>query len=210
MNAPHSTIPAQRCPCLGGGKLIRVLCLGYDDNGKRLVAGVVPVTEDRKQVLLIQSTRRKGWVLPKGGWETDEMVIEAAKREAWEEAGIEVRIDYDLGRIEDNRKVKDKADKSDKSGKSSKSEKHDDKNDKCDKQDECEVDKKDSRAIGDDTCRSIMHFFEAVVLQEHPVWPEAHKRERRWMSFEKAMEELKDRPELQCALRSSTLKRVAR
>jgi diphosphoinositol-polyphosphate diphosphatase len=71
-----------------------------------LVAGVVPLTTDRGFVMLIQSTRRKGWVLPKGGWETDEECPEAAAREAWEEAGILVQIDYDLGDIKETRAPK--------------------------------------------------------------------------------------------------------
>lgn len=68
-------------------------------------------------MLLIQSTRRKGWVLPKGGWELDEECTEAATREAWEEAGILIQIDYDLGEITDTRSErkhlpsKDKKDK---------------------------------------------------------------------------------------------------
>ncbi|TQS31666.1 hypothetical protein Golomagni_08047, partial [Golovinomyces magnicellulatus] len=70
---------------------------GYNTNGVRLVAGVVPLSRDRKYVLLIQSTRRKGWVLPKGGWESDESCQEAATREAWEEAGVSVEINVDLG-----------------------------------------------------------------------------------------------------------------
>jgi diphosphoinositol-polyphosphate diphosphatase len=80
--------------------------IGYNSNGERLVAGVVPLTEDRAYVLLIQSTRRKGWVLPKGGWETDEECVQAAEREAWEEAGIAIRVDYDLGDILDSRPPK--------------------------------------------------------------------------------------------------------
>ena len=71
-----------------------------------MVAGVVPLTEDKNYVLMIQSTRRKGWVLPKGGWESDEECAEAAQREAWEEAGITVRIDYDLLDIIDSRPPK--------------------------------------------------------------------------------------------------------
>lgn len=78
----------------------------YNSKGERLVAGVVPLTEDRLYVLLIQSTRRKGWVLPKGGWESDEECTEAAEREAWEEAGIVIRIDYDLGEVVDQRPPK--------------------------------------------------------------------------------------------------------
>lgn len=71
-----------------------------------MVAGVVPLTEDKRYVLLIQSTRRKGWVLPKGGWEMDEEITEAATREAWEEAGISIQIDYDLGEITESRPPK--------------------------------------------------------------------------------------------------------
>ena len=54
--------------------------------------------------MLIQSSARKGWVLPKGGWETDERTQEeAACREAWEEAGIECKIEKDLGSVEEKR-----------------------------------------------------------------------------------------------------------
>lgn len=77
---------------------------GYGAQGERLVAGVVPLSKDKKKVLLIQSTRRGGWVLPKGGWEKDEGTAEeAACREAWEEAGIECKIQKDLGKIPDRR-----------------------------------------------------------------------------------------------------------
>lgn len=72
----------------------------YGEQGERLVAGVVPLSADRRQVLVVQSTRRGGWVLPKGGWETDEnSAQDAARREAWEEAGIICRMQADLGAI---------------------------------------------------------------------------------------------------------------
>lgn len=71
-----------------------------------MVAGVVPLNEAKTHVLLIQSTRRNGWVLPKGGWETDEECTEAAQREAWEEAGIVCKVDYDLGTIKETRPPK--------------------------------------------------------------------------------------------------------
>lgn len=70
------------------------------------MAGVVPLTADKQYVMLIQSIRRKGWVLPKGGWETDEERTEAAEREAWEEAGILVQVNYDLGEIKETRAPK--------------------------------------------------------------------------------------------------------
>lgn len=70
------------------------------------MAGIVPTNKDKTYVLLIQSTRRKEWVLPKGGWESDEDCEEAAQREAWEEAGITCNIEYDLGQIADTRTAK--------------------------------------------------------------------------------------------------------
>ncbi|KAI9712758.1 MAG: hypothetical protein M1820_001380 [Bogoriella megaspora] len=77
----------------------------YGANGERLVAGIVPLTADKNYVLLIGSTRRGGWVLPKGGWELDEASPqEAATREAWEEGGIVCKVNYDLGMVEEKRK----------------------------------------------------------------------------------------------------------
>ena len=84
-------------------RLMSVPSAGYGDQGERLVAGVIPLSADKTKVLLIQSTRRGGWVLPKGGWETDESIQEAACREAWEEAGIECTVQKDLGKIPDRR-----------------------------------------------------------------------------------------------------------
>ncbi|EWC47578.1 hypothetical protein DRE_03198 [Drechslerella stenobrocha 248] len=77
----------------------------YDTDGSRLVAGIVPLSKDKSKVLIIESTRKPGcWVLPKGGWETDEEKAEtAAQREAWEEAGITGKVTKQLGQIRDNR-----------------------------------------------------------------------------------------------------------
>lgn len=71
----------------------------------------MPLSKDLNHVLLIQSTRRKSWVLPKGGWESDETCEQAASREAWEEAGITIQIDYTLGSIEEKRPAKASKDK---------------------------------------------------------------------------------------------------
>uniref|UniRef100_A0A803MJ72 Nudix hydrolase domain-containing protein n=1 Tax=Chenopodium quinoa TaxID=63459 RepID=A0A803MJ72_CHEQI len=71
----------------------------YED-GCRLVAGCIPFryrnsaesdgTESEKivEVLMINSTSGPGLLFPKGGWENDETVEEAARREAIEEAGV--------------------------------------------------------------------------------------------------------------------------
>jgi len=78
----------------------------YGAQGERLVAGIVALSDDKFYVLLIQSTSRGHWVLPKGGWETDEATAqEAAQREAWEEAGVVCDIKYDLGVIPEQRKA---------------------------------------------------------------------------------------------------------
>jgi len=75
----------------------------YNDSGERLVCGLVPLNRASDQVLLIESAKRTGWVLPKGGWETDETPQAAALREAWEEAGVVCALTRDLGTIADSR-----------------------------------------------------------------------------------------------------------
>ncbi|KAI4348400.1 hypothetical protein L6164_009127 [Bauhinia variegata] len=73
----------------------------YEDN-LRLVSGCIPYrwrkenkyedgegdAEDKIEVLMVSSPNRDDLVFPKGGWENDETVIEAACREALEEAGV--------------------------------------------------------------------------------------------------------------------------
>jgi diphosphoinositol-polyphosphate diphosphatase len=56
------------------------------DGEARLVTGCVPIYQNK--IVVISSTRRDGWVLPKGGWETDETQAQAAAREAYEESGV--------------------------------------------------------------------------------------------------------------------------
>jgi len=143
----------------------------YGPSGERLVAGVVPLSSDRSQVLLIQSSNRKGWVLPKGGWETDEATQEdAACREAWEEAGIECKVDKDLGEVDESRS-------------------------------ESQIRKNPFAP------RAMYRFYEVKVKEEKDTWPESHKRTRMWMSYAKAKDMLKERPELLEALERSSIKR---
>ena len=144
------------------------------------------MTADKSYVMLIQSTRRKGWVLPKGGWELDEECHEAAAREAWEEGGILVQIDYDLGDIHETGPRK----KSSSSSSSSSSKVS-----------------KDPSKDGKEKGRSLYRFYEVTVTSEEADWPEREKRERQWFTFAEAKELLKDRPELQTALERSTMKR---
>lgn len=56
----------------------------------RLCCGCVPVflSESGEKRVLLVSSRKKSWTLPKGGWEEDETAQEAASRETFEEAGV--------------------------------------------------------------------------------------------------------------------------
>lgn len=78
----------------------------YEDKF-RLVSGCIPYrfrkdveddidnSEILLEVLMISSPNRDDLVFPKGGWEDDETVREAACREALEEAGVKGIIDED-------------------------------------------------------------------------------------------------------------------
>ncbi|XP_002323248.3 nudix hydrolase 16, mitochondrial [Populus trichocarpa] len=77
-----------------------------------LVAGCIPFkyrsfadNEDGKsekvvEVLMINANSGPGLLFPKGGWETDETVEEAAAREALEEAGVRGDLLHFLGQYE--------------------------------------------------------------------------------------------------------------
>ena len=57
----------------------------------RLVAGGIIIREGQNgtlEVFLISSSSTGNWVIPKGGWETDETAEEAALRESLEEGGV--------------------------------------------------------------------------------------------------------------------------
>ncbi|KAE8732515.1 Nudix hydrolase 12 [Hibiscus syriacus] len=72
----------------------------------RLVAGCIPYRfqkdaegsngslTSRISVLMISTSNRDDLVFPKGGWEDDETVHEAARREALEEAGVKGILDH--------------------------------------------------------------------------------------------------------------------
>ncbi|XP_066345382.1 nudix hydrolase 13, mitochondrial-like [Miscanthus floridulus] len=61
------------------------------DGEYRLVAGCVPYrvgADGQPELLMVSTPNRDDLVFPKGGWEDDEDVHEAACREALEEAGV--------------------------------------------------------------------------------------------------------------------------
>ncbi|PRW58515.1 nudix hydrolase 4 [Chlorella sorokiniana] len=72
----------------------------FGAEGERLVAGAIPMRfkpgvegPEGVEVLLITSRRGKGYVFPKGGWENDEELRDAAMRETVEEAGVRGQLE---------------------------------------------------------------------------------------------------------------------
>ncbi|XP_059623215.1 nudix hydrolase 17, mitochondrial-like [Cornus florida] len=80
------------------------------NKGSRQVVGCIPyrykgtkksssVVEEELEVLVISSQNKaKGMLFPKGGWETDESIIDAAQRETMEEAGVSGVVECELGK----------------------------------------------------------------------------------------------------------------
>ncbi|XP_008240121.1 PREDICTED: nudix hydrolase 17, mitochondrial-like [Prunus mume] len=76
------------------------------DKGCRQVVGCIPYrfrkTEqssslEELEVLVISSQKGQGMLFPKGGWEIDESIEDAAKRETLEEAGVIGHLGSKLG-----------------------------------------------------------------------------------------------------------------
>ncbi|GAB9474091.1 hypothetical protein Gpo141_00011231 [Globisporangium polare] len=59
------------------------------------------VNDEDEQVLIISSSKHPDeWILPKGGWESDETLAECALREAEEEAGVAGEVVQELGSLD--------------------------------------------------------------------------------------------------------------
>ncbi|XP_039044798.1 nudix hydrolase 18, mitochondrial-like [Hibiscus syriacus] len=79
----------------------------YDNLGRRQVVGCIPyrfkcrtdgtITNDL-EVLVISSQKGPKMMFPKGGWEIDESIEEAALRESIEEAGVLGNVECELGK----------------------------------------------------------------------------------------------------------------
>ncbi|PON81788.1 Dihydroneopterin triphosphate diphosphatase [Trema orientale] len=81
----------------------------YNNMGRRQVVGCIPYrykngnqgdnnTCNDLEVLVISSQKGQGFMFPKGGWELDESVEEAASRESLEEAGVLGNVECELGK----------------------------------------------------------------------------------------------------------------
>ncbi|OIT23008.1 PREDICTED: nudix hydrolase 18, mitochondrial-like [Nicotiana attenuata] len=70
------------------------------NKGRRLVVGCIPYRFTRNgvfEVLVVSSQKGHAMMFPKGGWELDESVEEAASRESLEEAGVLGIVQCELG-----------------------------------------------------------------------------------------------------------------
>ncbi|EEY70202.1 uncharacterized protein PITG_19405 [Phytophthora infestans T30-4] len=75
----------------------------YDGHTRLLACIVISRrhVDTSDEFLLISSSKHPTqWILPKGGWETDETVVESALREADEEAGISGEVVGALGTLD--------------------------------------------------------------------------------------------------------------
>lgn len=77
------------------------------DEGCRQVVGCIPYrytktdefsSVEELEVLVISSQKGQGMMFPKGGWETDESIEDAALRETREEAGVRGIVERGLGK----------------------------------------------------------------------------------------------------------------
>ncbi|KAG6473218.1 hypothetical protein ZIOFF_067131 [Zingiber officinale] len=71
----------------------------YNNCGSRLIVGCIPykLKQNGVEVLVVTSQKREDIMFPKGGWELDETMIQAACREAFEEAGVQGKVEDKLG-----------------------------------------------------------------------------------------------------------------
>ncbi|KAL8240343.1 hypothetical protein R6Q59_013698 [Mikania micrantha] len=78
-----------------GEHRVVVGCIPYRLKGSIMALGV----HNALEVLVISAQRKgKGMLFPKGGWESDEKIQEAALRETIEEAGVSGKVEGELGK----------------------------------------------------------------------------------------------------------------
>lgn len=153
----------------------------YTATGARVIAGSVILNSDKTKVLLISSVaRRDRWIIPKGGVEIDE--ANDYKKAALRETWEEAGA---IGKLTTylGPGTYD-----------------------CPPEfwtgpiDDYNPKKKTEMET---------HFYEMEFEKLEDEWPEAGKRDRKWVSYEEAKMELvtSDRPELSMALEKSSIKR---
>ncbi|ORX57230.1 hypothetical protein BCR36DRAFT_153590 [Piromyces finnis] len=150
----------------------------YNDVGAREVAGCVPIDLKTGKVLLISSRKRKDcWVFPKGGWENDETIVNAAMRETWEEAGVKGEIVKLLGKFKQYKKIK----------------KH------------TNIEKSELSEDKKKYLHSEILLYEMHVTEIAEEWPEKDERERVWVNYDDARKLIKKTDYVNEALELSSI-----
>ncbi|KAL2316452.1 Diphosphoinositol polyphosphate phosphohydrolase aps1 [Schizosaccharomyces pombe] len=166
--------------------------------GARLAAGVVALSADKRKVLLVSSAKKHpSWVVPKGGWEADESVQQAALREGWEEGGLVGHITRSLGSFKDKRPT-DTIDRRKKYLKQLMS-----KSSGNDVSTNTELGAEAEKLLLPP--RAECEFFEVIVERLEDNYPEMRKRRRKWMSYQEAKEALTSRKDILAALEKSSI-----
>ncbi|WBW74149.1 diadenosine 5',5'''-p1,p6-hexaphosphate hydrolase Aps1 [Schizosaccharomyces osmophilus] len=176
--------------------------------GARLAAGVIALSADKRNVLMVSSAKKLPcWVVPKGGWEADESVQQAALREGWEEGGLIGRITQSLGCFKDDRPT-DTVDRRKKYLEQHSMNSHPRHGD-----DETADATLSSQVEQKMNCierimippRAECEFFEVLVERLEDYYPEMGKRHRMWMSYAEAKKSLTNRKDILSALEKSSI-----
>lgn len=178
--------------------------IGYAADGSRLVAGVVAVSSDKRKVLVVESTNRSNhWVLPKGGYETDEATPEDAAARKPANLLPHYHLPHSTLAI-------------------ILSSQHTTNLSTGEAWEEAGILGKVVRSLGEirdsrspvtinpaKAPRALYFFFEFHVEKEESQWPEMHKRRRKWLTYEEAKRcfSIMNRPELLEALNRSSVVR---
>ncbi|XP_042405058.1 nudix hydrolase 18, mitochondrial-like [Zingiber officinale] len=92
-----------------GSRLI-VGCIPYKIKNKEAACDIIP--HQSVEVLVVSSTKKRAEIMfPKGGWEADETMIQAAYRETYEEAGVLGIVEGNLGKWSYKSKSNDNRDR---------------------------------------------------------------------------------------------------
>lgn len=182
--------------------------------GARLVAGVVvlsntvshPSEEPGKYVLCVSSSRHPNKVvLPKGGWEFNETVEEAALRECWEEAGVSGTVTRFLLRQADSRPPKDYTPQTSAKGSPTGSTASACEYGVNSNGEEVTKYKGLEFTKGNMPSRSEYQYFQVAPTGVYSEWPESDKRIRKWLTYEEAHTAFQGRGEMVKSLELSDI-----
>jgi len=162
----------------------------------RLTVGSVPILKNGK-ILMVSSSRKPRWILPKGGWESDEQCEEGALRETYEEGGIVGTLGARLGDVEcwkegDSRVATGVGEEGGNRVIVESNSLPSSASSQC-------VTLTDNHSTPSSTSRIRMYMYPLYVLEVRETWPESG-RARKAVDIDTAIEMVAERPEFQRVL----------